>query len=280
MFEHFTEKARRVIFFARYEASEYGSRLMETEHILLGLLREDAALMQRCFGPGDVRTQIRAAVEKAVKRGSRISTSVELPISDDLKRVLAFAAEEADKLGHRNVGTEDILLGILRLPESLASKLLLARGAKAEAIREIVKGRASTPAVEQPASTMPFVFVDKFLGALKGTNSEAPADFFEASGHFVDSSGKRWIGQKEIEKAAETLFARFRKKNASFRLEETAQVPFRSVVASVIWEFASTSADRSKSMLRMSVVLFCEGNEWTIVLVQVTPILLGETLPL
>ena len=89
MFEKYTEKARRVIFFARYEASQLGSRCIETEHILLGLLREDKALASRFFPRTETALEnIRKQVEGRSPSRERVSTSVELPLSDESKRVL------------------------------------------------------------------------------------------------------------------------------------------------------------------------------------------------
>lgn len=124
MFERYTEKARRVIFFARYEASQYGSSYIDTEHILLGLLREDIALMHRYAGPIQSGLEIRTEVERVIQRGEPIPTSAEVPLSGDSKKILNFAAEEADRLAHRHIGTEHILLAIFRLPDSLAAKVL------------------------------------------------------------------------------------------------------------------------------------------------------------
>jgi ATP-dependent Clp protease ATP-binding subunit ClpC len=87
MFERYTERARRVIFFARYEASNYGSRYIETEHLLLGLLREDRALTKWIPGKGNVEPEIRSEIEKRITRGERISTSVEVPLTDECKKV-------------------------------------------------------------------------------------------------------------------------------------------------------------------------------------------------
>jgi ATP-dependent Clp protease ATP-binding subunit ClpC len=122
MFERYTEKARRVIFFARHEASQYGSPVIDTEHILLGLLREDIALMHRYIAVFQSATEIRTEIESAIKRGAPISTSVEVPLTADSKKILNFAGEEADRLGHWHVGPEHVLLGILRLPDSLAAR--------------------------------------------------------------------------------------------------------------------------------------------------------------
>ncbi|MFQ5695111.1 MAG: Clp protease N-terminal domain-containing protein, partial [Terriglobia bacterium] len=100
MFERYTEKARRVIFFARYEASQYGSPYIESEHLLLGLLREDKALVNRFLrGQGSLET-IRRQVEGKTTIRERVSTSVELPFSDEVKRVLRHAIDQAERMAH------------------------------------------------------------------------------------------------------------------------------------------------------------------------------------
>ncbi len=281
MFERYTEKARRVIFFARYEASQYGSSTIASEHILLGLLREDRTIMRRFAGFIQLGPEIRSEIERLIKRGKPFATSVEVPLSDESKRILNFAGEEADRFSHRHIGTEHILLGILRLPDSLAAKLLLARGARADAIRQqIAKDSASVTKVSASAvaSTQPargaLATLDDFLGLLRAGPSRQAAAFFHDKGQFVDSSGKLWLGQ-EIEQAAEILFAPFAKRNANFFLKSTTKGPSETLLASLLWEFAAASTDRSKSLLRMSIVLASTGEDWTIVLMQVTPLTLS-----
>src|SRR5271166_5043003 len=135
MFERFTEKARRVIFFARFEASQYGSPYIETEHFLLGLLREDhqvAKLLPEMKTIGLIRQE----VENHIERRERISTSVEVPLSAECKRILNFAAEEAERLGHKHVGTEHLLLGILREEKCFGAEILMERGLRLSALRE------------------------------------------------------------------------------------------------------------------------------------------------
>src|SRR5579862_9475998 len=111
MFERYTEKARRVIFFARYEASEVGSPSIETEHFLLGLLREDKALSNRFLPSLDSVESIRQRVRALITVRPKISTSVDLPLSHESKRVLAYAAEETARLNDKFIGTEHLLLG-------------------------------------------------------------------------------------------------------------------------------------------------------------------------
>ena len=107
MFERYTEKARRVIFFARYEASEFGSPCIETEHILLGLLREDKALFFRLL-PNVTYQVIHQEVTAHTVIKEKVATSVDLPLSDESKRVLAYSAEEAERLHHQHIGTEHL----------------------------------------------------------------------------------------------------------------------------------------------------------------------------
>jgi ketosteroid isomerase-like protein len=272
MFERYTEKARRVIFFARYEASQYGSLVIDAEHILLGLLREDSALMHRYVVLLPSEREIRADLEKVIQRAAPISTSVEVPLNAEAKRVLNFAGEEAERLSHRHVGTEHILLGILRLQDSLAARLLTARGAKPNLIREqVAKGSASVVASVPPARGA-LAVLDDFLGLLKGCSSTEVAALFHDNAQVVDSSGKRWIGRQEIEKGAATLFAPFAKRNSCLLLEDTITGPSETCVASILCESAASTGNRSKSMFRMSVVLACAGEEWTILLAQLTPL--------
>src|SRR5579863_8638143 len=98
MFEKYTETARRVIFQARYEASSFGSEYIETEHLLLGILRTDGILAMRLFNAPDKVESIRARIEKQFPQREKITTSVDLPVSRECKRVLAYAAEEAARL--------------------------------------------------------------------------------------------------------------------------------------------------------------------------------------
>jgi ATP-dependent Clp protease ATP-binding subunit ClpC len=136
MFERYTEKARRVIFFARYEASQFGSPYIETEHLLLGLLREDKALTHRFLrSHGDVEG-IRRQIEEHTVVREKVSTSVDLPLRNEGKRVLQYAAEEAEALSHKHIGTEHLLLGLLRDEKSFAAELLHERGVRLAMVRE------------------------------------------------------------------------------------------------------------------------------------------------
>ncbi len=136
MFERYTEKARRVIFFARYEASQFGSPYIETEHLLLGLLREDKALTNRFLRQHSSVESIRKQIEGHTTIREKVSTSVDLPLSNECKRVLAYAAEEAERLAHKHIGTEHLLLGLLREEKCFAAEILHERGLRLATIRE------------------------------------------------------------------------------------------------------------------------------------------------
>jgi hypothetical protein len=135
MFERYTEKARRVIFFARYEASLVGSPEIGDEHLLIGLMREDKGLLRHYIGGEPSAESIRAAITASTVVREPISASVDLPLSPDAQRILAYAAEEAERLAHQHIGTEHLLLGILREESCLSARLLRERGLTLETAR-------------------------------------------------------------------------------------------------------------------------------------------------
>jgi ATP-dependent Clp protease ATP-binding subunit ClpA len=147
MFERFTEKARRVVFFARYEASQFGSPYIETEHILLGLLRENKALANQFLKQSSAES-IRLQIEHTTQKRAKVSTSVDLPLSNECKRVLAYAAEEAERLRHKHIGTEHLLLGLMREENCFAAEILRERGLR---LSELRTQMAETPSGEMRA---------------------------------------------------------------------------------------------------------------------------------
>jgi ATP-dependent Clp protease ATP-binding subunit ClpC len=137
MFEKYNEKARRALFFARYEASKLGSRVIESEHILLGVLREGEEIIKEIFSRFNVEPeQIRREVEGDRLFVDRISSSAELPLSEESKKILAYAAHEAESMLHQYVGTEHLLIGILRVESSTAARILTAKGLNVYGVRE------------------------------------------------------------------------------------------------------------------------------------------------
>jgi ATP-dependent Clp protease ATP-binding subunit ClpA len=149
MFERYTERARRVIFFARYEASNVGNTTIETEHLLLGLLREDSNVTYRFLGVS--AKAIHDDITRQMIIREKISTSIDLPLSNECKRILAYAAEEAEQMFHRHIGTEHLLLGMLREERCVAARILFQHGLKLDDARAaLARSAAAEPVQHSP----------------------------------------------------------------------------------------------------------------------------------
>jgi ATP-dependent Clp protease ATP-binding subunit ClpC len=147
MFERYTEKARNVIRFARYEVSRYGAPVIETEHLLLGLLREDEALVRLFLHSQEAIDGIRREIDERSTRREKVTLSLEFPFSHECKRVLASADDEALELKQRHIGTEHLLLGLLREEQFGAARLLHERGLRLSQARdEIARGNSAEAA--------------------------------------------------------------------------------------------------------------------------------------
>ncbi len=153
MFERYTEKARRTIFFARYEASQFASPYIESEHLLLGLLRENKNFSRKLFAGSLSEVEaIREQIERHTTVREKTSTSVDLPLSGGCKRVLDYASEEADRLGHKHIGTEHLLLGLLREESCYAAQLLQERGVNLGGARDHIAAGPPEAVASPPKS--------------------------------------------------------------------------------------------------------------------------------
>ncbi|MBW3564991.1 MAG: ATP-dependent Clp protease ATP-binding subunit [Acidobacteria bacterium] len=158
MFEKYNEKARRALFFARYEASKLGSRVIESEHVLLGILREGEEIIKDIFARFNVKPeQIRREVEGDRLFVDRISSSAELPLSEESKKILAYASHEAESMLHSYVGTEHLLIGILRVESSTAARILLSKGLNVYGIREETIAILKEKEVDKQKKELPFL---------------------------------------------------------------------------------------------------------------------------
>jgi ATP-dependent Clp protease ATP-binding subunit ClpC len=158
VFEKFNEKARRALFFARYEASKLGSRVIESEHILLGILREGEETVGELFRRFHVKPEeVRREVEGERVFVERISSTAELPLSEESKKVLAYAAHEAESMLHPAVGSEHLLVGILRVDGCLAQRILAQHGLDVYSLREEVLGLAKEKEASQQKKELPFL---------------------------------------------------------------------------------------------------------------------------
>jgi ATP-dependent Clp protease ATP-binding subunit ClpC len=151
MFANYNERARRVIFFAHYEACQLGSPYIETEHLLMGLLREDKALTNRFLRSRASVESIRKQIEGHTIARQNVSTSVEVPLSNESRRVLAYSAEEAERLFDKHIGTEHLLLGLLREEKCFAAQILQERGVELSPAREALHRVSHDSVVQERA---------------------------------------------------------------------------------------------------------------------------------
>jgi uncharacterized protein (TIGR03435 family) len=159
MFERYTERAQRVLLFARYEAGRAGSPAVEPEHLLLALIREGRGLSARIFERAHVSAdEVRTAIESRTTRREASSISEHLPLSASTNQVLEFAAQESGRLLHNYVGTEHFLLGVFREERSLAAAILAERGLQINQVRDdIVMLLSAPPAMPPVRQTKPDV---------------------------------------------------------------------------------------------------------------------------
>ena len=144
MFERYTERARRVLFFARYESSQLASMTIEPEHVLLGILREKSYVGRHILNEAGVTLEgVTDELRQTAASREKIPTSMEIPFSPSCKHVLQYAAEEADALQHAHIGTEHLLLGLLREGASPAAQLLARHGIRLEEVRDKVAAAPS-----------------------------------------------------------------------------------------------------------------------------------------
>src|SRR6187397_422510 len=149
MFERFTERARQVVVLAQEEARTLKHNYIGTEHILLGLLREEEGLAARVLESLDITTErVRSQVVRIVGSGEEV-TSGQIPFTPRAKKVLELALREALSLGHNYIGTEHILLGLVRENEGVAARILLDFDADSEKIRNEVIRMLSGPGGRQ-----------------------------------------------------------------------------------------------------------------------------------
>jgi hypothetical protein len=190
MFERYTTRARRTIFVARYEAAELGAMEIDNEHILLGLIRESHHLLR--YLPGlDYLDMLRNDV-LATTPSRSINSSADIPLSTAAKRTLAYAAEEADSLGHPNIGTEHLFLGLLREPDGATAKICLKYGGELVKARQLLLAAdTSSSPVKRLPETHPkepvgcIVFTEANSGERVGITGLGTLDKVPREGEFV-----------------------------------------------------------------------------------------------
>jgi ATP-dependent Clp protease ATP-binding subunit ClpA len=139
MFDRFTDRSRKVMSFARRESERFNHDYIGTEHILLGLIKEGSGVAAHALNNLNVKLEkVRQEVEKLVKAAPDVVTMGQLPFTPRAKRVLELAIDEARAMDHNYVGTEHLLLGLIREREGLAAAVLTTLGLKEEDVRQKV----------------------------------------------------------------------------------------------------------------------------------------------
>jgi ATP-dependent Clp protease ATP-binding subunit ClpC len=164
MYERFTDRARKVMQLANQEAQRFNHEYIRTEHVLLGLIQEGSGVAANVLKNLDVDLRkIRLEVERLVQSGPNMVTRGKLPQTPRAKKVIEFSMEEARNLNHNYVGTEHILLGLLREQEGVAAQVLTNMGLSVEAvraeIRNLVVSPPKTPAPEQLPNRVTGIYV-------------------------------------------------------------------------------------------------------------------------
>jgi len=163
MFNRFTDRARKVMGLPREEALRFNHDYVGTEHIVLGLIQEGRGVAADVLKNLDVDLQrIRQEVEKRVSHGTTKVTMGQLPFTPRAKKVLEFALEEASRIGHNHIGTEHLLLGLIREGEGIAAQVLQNIVLRLEDVREEVLELVGAGEVPEPAQRLQGALSDQF----------------------------------------------------------------------------------------------------------------------
>jgi ATP-dependent Clp protease ATP-binding subunit ClpC len=209
VFERYTEPARRSLFFARYEVTQMGGLTIEPEHLLLGIARGDTgAAAQALKQSGLALDTLYVDLAKLMPRAERVTTSIEIPFSAEVMHALNRSATEADSLGHRHIGPEHLLLGLLAYPGPTLSAILTKHGLNAEQLRTtvttLIESGAAAPAgppgnavfvrLELPADRIEHI--KRFTQQLAGTDDELEAAVLVNQIHAMLDELKRLFGER------------------------------------------------------------------------------------
>ena len=199
MFERYTEAARRTLFFARYEASQFGSLSIEAEHLLLGLIREEKALTSRIFEAAHLSLDsVGEDIRRRADSREQVGTAVDIPFSAETKRALQFAAAEADNLLHKLIGPEHLLLGLVREEKSFAASIVQEHGISLAGLRDQVAAATQTARAAGPrdpaGAAMELEEVKKLLDRLTSSLSdqEAAKTLIEQIGFYLGRLQERF----------------------------------------------------------------------------------------
>jgi ClpA/ClpB-like protein len=271
VFERYTERARRAVFFARYEACQTGSPTIECEHLLLGVMREDPALFFKTDGTPR-SSDLKKAISANLKVGPPIGTSVDVPLSTDCKRAIVQSAEEAERLGSRTVGCEHILIGLMRQEESSAARAMKEAGMKLSALRTAAakSGGVAGSDTEALGKAVGHIFkVMEFMW--NEQNLDGFASLFSAAADFVEVTGSRLTDHSQIAAAAHA-FDRLGNELSTIKLTGHSILLSgeRYCVSRVIWDVELRESGRRVGSVMMTAALENVADNWKIVAAQNT----------
>ena len=185
MFKRFTERARKVIILAREEAERYRHEYLGTEHILLGILKDGGGIAIAVLQKVDQdNKKIRAEVERNLPKSLTSAVEGDIPFTPKAKKVLEYAVEEARLMGHNYIGTEHLLLGLIREKDGLAAKILDGLGIKLQQTREQTlnllreptsrrtKEKSKTPSLDEFGRDLTDLAVEDKLDPVIGRDDE------------------------------------------------------------------------------------------------------------
>ena len=274
MFEQYTEGARRTICFARYEAGQYGSRYIETEHLLIGLLREDKRLARNVLQRPGAAESIRKEIDAQVVHRERISTSVEIPLSAESRYILRFASASAKKLGHQNVDNVHLLLGILRKEGSVAARILRSYCVGSDTIEQIIENHADRePSNIAPAPGVPMsnsasielqLTIEKLLEAWRIRDAEKVSEFFADDGQFWNAQGELSTGSG-VKAAIGAYFAASESEVWSTEVKDVLRLTGGVAAVTLSWSDASALEGRATKRFHVTIAMREDAEGWYVV---------------
>ena len=281
MFERYTESARRALFFARFEVSSLGGSQIRSEHLLLGILRGDAGLVGRILAEAHVsHDAIWLELERSAAPDEKVPTSVEIPFAGEAQNALKAAAEEADRLRHAYIGTEHLLLGLLRVEDSTAAVMLSRHGLQLEDVRQKVASSSGLSVSLEYAEGDGGVAVAQavelythLLGAWNRRDPESFAALFTATGSAVGFDGAQMNGRAEIETGLRDIFSSHRTASYVAKVREVRPLGSDAALLRAVAGMIAPETHQLNPAVNavQSVVFVSERGDVRVALLQNTP---------
>lgn len=243
-FERYTDRAKRVILHAHYEAAQHGSLQVESVHILLGLAREEWDIVNSFLGQRWSGESFRQEIEANTTIRPRSSTSNDIPFSDECRSILTYALEEAEQRKSIRVDSEHLLLGLLREQTSLAARIFQRANAPARhaSMNEETHTREKI-ALQQ--------LLRNILKAWDERDVKSFSQFFSEGGQLIDNRGELWAGRRDIEKAVSVRPTSLKASLAGWQIENVRFAAIDTAVAVAV-----------RDEERITFVLHREADGW------------------